>query len=75
MPLLRFTLLSAAGSLVWDAALIGAGAALGDHWKQVGKVIERFQLVVVVVIVAAFAWFLFHRVIKARLLKGADTEP
>ena len=70
MPLVRFTLLTAAGSLVWNAALIGAGAALGDNWEQVGKVIERFQLVVVVVIVAAVAWFLFHRLIKPRLAAG-----
>jgi membrane protein DedA with SNARE-associated domain len=74
MPLLRFTLLTAAGSLVWNAALIGAGAALGDNWEQVGKVIERFQLVVVVVIVAAVAWFLFHRLIKPRFVRSADTE-
>jgi p-aminobenzoyl-glutamate transporter AbgT len=38
-------------------------------------VIERFQLVVVVVIVAAVVWFLFHRLIKPRLLERGDTEP
>ena len=75
MPLVRFTVLTAAGSLVWNAALIGAGAALGDNWEQVGKVIERFQLIVIVVIVAAVAWFLFHRLIKPRFLRSADPEP
>ena len=33
MPLLRFTLLTAAGSLVWNAALIG-GRPLGDNWGR-----------------------------------------
>jgi membrane protein DedA with SNARE-associated domain len=74
MPLVRFTLLTAAGSLVWNAALIGAGAALGDNWEQVGKVIERFQLVVIVLVVAAVGWFLFHRLVKPRLLSRADSE-
>jgi membrane protein DedA with SNARE-associated domain len=75
MPLVRFTLLTAAGSFVWNAALIGAGAALGENWEQVGKVIERFQLVVIVVIVAAVGWFLFHRLVKPRILRSADSEP
>jgi membrane protein DedA with SNARE-associated domain len=74
MPLVRFTLLTAAGSLVWNAALIGAGAALGDNWEQVGKVIERFQLVVVVVIVAVVAWFLYQRLVKPRFPHGADSD-
>jgi len=74
MPLVRFTILTAAGSLVWNAALIGAGAALGDNWEQVGKVVERFQLVVVAVIVAVGAWFLFRRLVKPRFLDRADSD-
>ncbi len=66
MPLLRFTLLTTAGSLVWNAALIGAGAALGDNWGQVGDVIERFQIVVVIVIVVLGAWFVVRQIMKAR---------
>ena len=35
MPLGRFLLYSAVGSLVWNSALIGGGAALGQNWEQV----------------------------------------
>ena len=35
MPLLRFVLLTAAGSAIWNAALIGAGWALGSHYDRV----------------------------------------
>jgi membrane protein DedA with SNARE-associated domain len=75
MPLVRFTILTAAGSLVWNAALIGAGAALGDNWEQVGTVIERFQLVVVVLLVAIVAWFLYQRLVKPRFAHDADSDP
>lgn len=38
MPLLPFTGYTAAGSLVWNAVLIGAGYELGSQWH----VVERF---------------------------------
>ena len=33
MPLLPFLLLSAVGTLVWDAVLIALGAAAGSSWQ------------------------------------------
>lgn len=53
MPLLPFTGYTAAGSLVWNAVLIGAGYELGSQWH----VVERFMgdvanAVYVVIIVA-----------------------
>lgn len=35
MPVRRFLLLPARGSLVWNAALIGLGTALGRGWETV----------------------------------------
>lgn len=35
MPLLRFTLLTAIGSGVWNAAFIALGWLLGEHWDRV----------------------------------------
>jgi membrane protein DedA with SNARE-associated domain len=53
MPLPAFVLLTTAGSLVWNAALIGAGWALGSQWERVGDVVGPAGRVVVVVLVAA----------------------
>jgi membrane protein DedA with SNARE-associated domain len=39
MPVLKFTALTALGSTVWNAALIGAGWALGEHYEQVGGIV------------------------------------
>ena len=33
MPLVKFTLLTAAGSLVWNIAWVAAGWGLGDQWR------------------------------------------
>lgn len=39
MPLRRFLLLTALGSLVWNAGLIGVGEALADRWAEVAAVV------------------------------------
>lgn len=61
MPLLRFTLYTALGSLVWNTALIGSGYALRSQWDEVEKIISWFQYVVVIGIVATFVWFGWSR--------------
>jgi len=39
MPLASFVALTALGSALWNAALIGAGSILGDNWEEVSSVV------------------------------------
>ncbi|NCZ89412.1 MAG: DedA family protein [Actinobacteria bacterium] len=57
MNFARFALLTAIGSAVWNVALIGAGAALGDQWDRVGDYVGIFQWVVIAALVVAVARF------------------
>lgn len=66
MPLGRFTLYTAAGSAVWNIALVGAGYLLGERWESVGDYVGILQWIVIMVIVALVAWFLWRRVIQPR---------
>ena len=50
MPLGRFTLLTAAGSLVWNIVWVAIGWGLGDQWEKAGKWGDVLQYGVVVVI-------------------------
>ncbi len=34
MPVVRFTVCTILGSLVWNTALIGAGGVLGNRWRR-----------------------------------------
>ena len=43
MPVGRFLVYTAAGSALWNAALIGAGWTLGTRWDEVTAVVERVQ--------------------------------
>lgn len=73
MPLGRFTVYTALGSLVWNCALVGAGYALGDRWEEVGDWVGYLQYVVIAVCVAAVAWFVWTRFVAPR--RRGEPEP
>jgi membrane protein DedA with SNARE-associated domain len=75
MPFWRFTVLSAAGSLVWNVALVGAGALLGDRWEQVGDVVGLLQTAVIVGLVALVARFVWLRFLRPRLAASGNLPP
>lgn len=64
MPLLRFTVLTAIGSTVWNFALIGAGVLLGEHWERVSDAVGIFQLVVLAVIVVLLGLYAKRQVMR-----------
>jgi membrane protein DedA with SNARE-associated domain len=51
MPVWRFALLTASGSAVWNALLIGAGWILGENWVRVTGVIGSLSNMVLVIVV------------------------
>lgn len=57
MPAVRFTVLTAIGSAVWNFSLIGAGVLLGEHWERVSEAVGVFQLVVIACILVAVALY------------------
>ncbi|MGA7147860.1 MAG: DedA family protein [Microbacterium sp.] len=61
MPLWRFALLTAAGSLVWNTVFVMAGYLLGESWHVVEQYVDVLQYVVIGVAGLAVAWFVFAR--------------
>jgi membrane protein DedA with SNARE-associated domain len=66
MAIVPFTIYTLVGSLVWNAALIGAGYLLRDRWEQVEPYADYLQYAVVAVVVAVVARFVWRRVVKPR---------
>lgn len=60
MPLVRFAALTAIGSLVWNAGLIGVGMALAARWAEVAAVVAPVSTwalaAAAVVLPAAWLW-------------------
>ena len=65
MPLGRFTLYTAAGSLVWNSALILAGYALGENYELIDRYLGWVSTAVLAALAIAIVWFVVSR-LKAR---------
>lgn len=66
MPLMRFSLLSALGSGVWNALFVGLGWFLGDRWEVIEQYMGPISTAVLVVAVIAIGWLVVRR------LRGRD---
>lgn len=69
MGLVRFTLYTLVGSLLWNAVLCTLGAAAGDAWRNVAGSVawasDVVKLVIAVVLAAGACWWLVRRAIPA----------
>ena len=71
MKLTSFILLTAVGSAVWNIALIGAGALLGDQWERVGEYVGVFQWLVIGAILVLLIRFVYSKLQNRRRQNGA----
>lgn len=75
MEIVRFSVLTAIGSAMWNTALIVAGAILGERWEEVGDVVGLLQAAVILVLGAIVALLLWRNVIRPRLAAAGDLPP
>jgi membrane protein DedA with SNARE-associated domain len=61
MPLTRFLILTAVGSTIWNALLIGAGVILGANWSLVQNWIGSYSNVVLILATVGAAAYLLSR--------------
>lgn len=71
MPLLRFALLSAAGSGVWNALFVTLGWMLGDRWEQIEGYMGPISTAVLVLAVAALVWLVVRRLRSREPVAGS----
>jgi len=64
MPMREFLLYTAAGSLIWNTALISAGYLLGEQWHLVERYVGIFQYIIVFAITVLVGIFIFKRLPK-----------
>jgi membrane protein DedA with SNARE-associated domain len=72
MPVWKFGLLTAAGSLIWNTIFVLAGFLLGEQWHVVEQYADVLQYVVIAAAVAAIAWFLYVRTRALLRSRGGD---
>ena len=71
MPMLRFTLLTAAGSIVWNLVWVAIGWGLGDQWEKAGTWGDYLQYGVIATILVGLAII----VVRARRRNRSASAP
>jgi membrane protein DedA with SNARE-associated domain len=66
MPLLPFVLLTAAGSALWNIALVGAGYLLGTQYERVEQYLGYLDYVIYAAIVSVVGWFVVRKLRRRR---------
>ncbi|QIG39727.1 DedA family protein [Microbacterium sp. 4R-513] len=61
MPLWKFGLLTASGSLIWNSIFVFAGFFLGEQWHVVEMYADILQYVVIAAVGIAVGWFVWVR--------------
>jgi membrane protein DedA with SNARE-associated domain len=75
MPFGLFVLYTALGSLPWSLALVYAGKSLGDNWETVRTALQKFDIVVVAVVVVAVGYYIYRHVSGAVTSASKTPEP
>ncbi|MFZ0173455.1 MAG: DedA family protein [Acidimicrobiales bacterium] len=77
VPLVRFGLLTAAGSLVWDGTMAGIGYGVGSEWKAIMHGFSDAGYVIGALAVLGIAFVILHRFrsYRAATAGGDAIEP
>jgi membrane protein DedA with SNARE-associated domain len=73
MPVLRFALLTSAGSAIWNTLFVVAGYQLGENWHVVERYAGIFEKVVLAAVVVAIAVVVVRRVREHRRTQAEDS--
>jgi membrane protein DedA with SNARE-associated domain len=66
MPFWRFAAFTLAGTLLWNALLVGAGFALGTQYHLVERYTEYIDVAVYAAVAVTLGWLVVRRVLRAR---------
>jgi membrane protein DedA with SNARE-associated domain len=62
----RFTVLSFVGSFIWCGLLAWGGYHFGQNWEELRAIMRPFDIPIAIVIVAAFAYYVYHHIQKGK---------
>ena len=66
MHFVRFTIYSLVGSFIWCGLLALGGYYFGEHWEELRALMRPFDIPIAVVIVGAFAYYVYHHIRKGK---------
>lgn len=61
MKVWQFSLYTFLGAFIWSAILTWVGVYLGSKWESLHPIFQKFQLVIIVLIVLDILWYINHK--------------
>ncbi len=58
MNIWKFSIYTFVGSFIWSAFLTYIGFALGKRWESIHPIFQRFQIVIVALIILGILWYI-----------------
>jgi membrane protein DedA with SNARE-associated domain len=74
MDLKKFTLYTFAGATLWNMFLAWLGYVLGQNWNRIRHYTEPVSYAVVALLVAGFAYFVYHHMKSKRISRKLEKE-
>lgn len=69
MPMEKFIIYTICGSMIWNTVLICLGYRLGRNWEYVLTILDKYQMVVIVILVIIFGYVIIKFYRKKRKSK------
>lgn len=69
MPMGKFIIYTICGSMIWDTVLICLGYRLGSNWEYVLTILDKYQIIVIVILVIIFGYVIIKFYRKKRKSK------
>lgn len=69
MPMGKFIIYTICGSMIWNTVLICLGYRLGSNWEYVLTILDRYQMLVIVILVIIFGYVIIKFYRKKRKSK------
>ncbi len=69
MPMGKFIIYTICGSMIWNTILICLGYRLGSNWEYVLTILDKYQIIVIVILVIIFGYVIIKFYRKKRKSK------
>lgn len=69
MPMKKFIIYTICGSMIWNTVLICLGYRLGSNWEYVLTILDKYQMLVIVILVIIFGYVIIKFYRKKRKSK------
>lgn len=67
MPIIKFTIYTTLGTIIWNVVLVGVGSIVGNNWTSVVSFFGKYSFIVKILLVIIICYFIFKLFYRKRV--------